>query len=211
MAVTGDVRLPDYGGQPAWGAVFFYDDGYDTRWDVVRPGNSISFAQWNWPYFRAGLIYDDASAVDEFTGAYTLDVTSSTGGRETSYTLYPEATVDISSAFRQINVSSGKQYSATLSGSVRIPDNGADWANGVLVLYEKDGEVRWSVLEPGGTLRFTQDERERIYVGMIHHAQYNIENTTGAFTFALTAEDGGVGAGDYTIDKRHMALIPRDE
>ncbi len=80
VSVSGSVTMPDNpAGDAAEGVVIFYDDGYNTRWSVVRAGESISFRQSNWGYFYAGLVYHEAASVAAFTGQFTLSLTSSGG------------------------------------------------------------------------------------------------------------------------------------
>ncbi len=205
VSVSGGVSM--VAGDAAEGVFVFFDDGYDTRWAVVKSGQSISFTQSNWPYFYAGIPYHDPTGVSQMTGQFTLTVSSS-GGTNGTYS------VDRSHVFivtgnpthnlRKIDVTPYQRYTASVSGSIALNSQG-DQAEGVLIFYDDGYNTKWSVVKPGQSISFTQSNWAYFYAGIPYDCPEGVPGMTGAFTLTLSSSGGTNGT--YSVDKSHVALI----
>ena len=167
------------------GIVIYYDDFYDTRTALLRPGESLGFDQWNWGHFFVGVPGDG-----DPTGSFELDVTSGSGGSEGRVTLSAEAgLVDPNQAFRRIDVNPHHRYTLRLSGSMtREGNGGGDIIDGVVVYYDNSYDTRTSFLRPGESVTFTQRNWGFFFVGVPGNGTItgsfivDVESTTGTNT-----------------------------
>ncbi len=77
-SLSGQMTLPDNGGQAAAGMLVYYDDAWHTRWSLLKASGSVTFQQNGGANVFAGFIYaGPATSRDQISGTFALQIDAS--------------------------------------------------------------------------------------------------------------------------------------
>jgi|GEM_PF-6867532 len=208
VRVSGEMIWPNNGGKSASGVLLYFDNDSTTTWAQLMPGEETTFTQKASPVIFAGMPYTSLESQRlKISGKYMLQITSSDGAFSQQFSVTRDHVVFIRNEFKNIVIPVLKGYTASLSGQMMLPDNGGQPAPGMLLYYDDSWHAKWSLLKPGGSVTFQQNNTATVYAGFIYAGEpANRELIQGEFTLQLDASDQSFSQTDV-VDSTHVILL----